>query len=257
MEKPKIKNRNNQTLVLITEIQTPQKGLAFIAHGLGGFKEQTHLQAISEAFLESEYSVVRWDAANTIGESEGSMEEASITTYYEDLEDVINWSKKQPWYQEPFVLCGHSLGGIITALYAEKYPEKVKALAPISTVVSGKLSFDASKKKELEEWKKKGFRLEESKSKPGVIKKLKWAHMEDRLKYDLLEDVGKLTMPVLLMVGEMDKVTPLGHQKILYDAIPNDKKELNVIKSAPHTFKDQEHLEEIKKIFLNWIKSIN
>jgi len=37
----------------------------------------------------------------------------------------------------------------------------------------------------------------------------------------------------------------------------NDKKELHVIKSAPHTFKDQEHLEEIKKIFLNWIKSIN
>ena len=256
MEKSKIKNRNDQTLVLITEIQTPQKGLAFIAHGLGGFKEQTHLQAIAETFVESRYTVVRWDAANTIGESEGSMEDASITTYYEDLEDVINWSKTQTWYQEPFILSGHSLGGIITALYAEKYPEKVKGLAPISTVVSGKLSFKAAEKKELEEWKSKGFMVEESKSKPGVIKKLKWSHMEDRLKYDLLEDVGKLTMPVLLIVGELDKTTPLKHQKILYNAIPSHQKQLKIIKSAPHTFKDQEHLEEIKRVFLSWIKLV-
>ena len=41
------------------------------------------------------------------------------------------------WYGEPFVLVGHSLGGISTALFAENYPDKVKALAPISTVVSG------------------------------------------------------------------------------------------------------------------------
>ena len=238
-------------------MQKPQNGLAFIAHGLGGFKEQTHLQAIAEAFLESGYSVIRWDAANTIGESEGSMEEASITTYHSDLEDVINWAESQPWYQEPFILSGHSLGGIITALYAERYPEKVKALAPISTVVSGKLNFENSPKEKLEEWKKKGVMYPKSISKPGTVKGLKWDYIEDTLKYDLLKEIDKITMPVLLIVGEMDKTTPLEHQQTLYDAIPNDKKELHIIKSAPHTFKDQKHLEEIKKIFLNWIKSIN
>lgn len=98
--------------------------------------------------------------------------------------------------------------------------------------------------------------IEESKSKPGVVKKIKWSHMEDRLKYDLLKDVDKLTMPILLIVGELDKITPLKHQKILYDAIPSDNKKLYVIKSAPHTFREQKHLEEIKQIFSSWIKSL-
>jgi pimeloyl-ACP methyl ester carboxylesterase len=55
-------------------------------------------------------------------------------------------------------LCGHSLGGISTTLYAQKYPELVKALAPISTVVSGKLSIEAHKKEDIDNWRDTGWR---------------------------------------------------------------------------------------------------
>ena len=252
-----IKNRKNQNLVLLIEVQKPQKGLAFVAHGLGGFKEQPHVETFAKAFFDSGFSVIRWDAADTIGESGGKMEEASITNYYEDLEDVIAWAKNQNLYEEPFVLCGHSLGGIISALYAEKYPAKVKALAPISTLVSGKLSFEAHSAEELEQWKREGVKIEESNSKPGVIKRIKWSHMEDRLNYDLLKDVDKLTMPVLLMVGELDGVAPLKHQKILYEALPTKQKELRIIKGSEHTFKEPEHLKEVKEVFTNWINSLD
>ena len=78
--------------------------------------------------------------------------------------------------------------------------------------------------------------------------------MEDRLKYDLLPNVDKLTMPILLIVGENDILTPPKHIKILYEAIQNPNKELHIIKNAPHTFRDPEHLKEIKEILLNWIK---
>ena len=80
-------------------------------------------------------------------------------------------------------------------------------------------------------------------------------HIVDRLKYDLLPEVNKLVMPVLLIVGENDDSTPPAHQKILYDALPGQK-EVHIIKGAPHTFRDPTHLAEIKHIFNQWIEKL-
>lgn len=256
MQKLFIKNRDGVKLAVVIEEALSQKGLAFVMHGQGGFKEQPHVRTFIEAFKEREYAVVSFDTANTIGESGGKFEDASITSYYADLEDVIEWSKSQKWYQEPFTLSGHSLGGICTALYAENNPEKIKGVAPISPVISGKLSWETHSPEELEEWKRTGWKTSPSNSKPGIIKKLKWSNMEDRLKYDLLPKTDKLTMPVLIIVGEEDTGTPPKHQKIFFDKIPGDKKELHIIKGAPHTFRDPEHLKEIKEIFIKWIDKL-
>jgi len=251
--KTAIINRKGMRIVVLLELVKNQKGLAFVMHGLGGFKEQPHVQTFSDAFREKGYSVIRFDTTNTIGESDGKYEDATTTNYYEDLDDVINWAKKQNWYQEPFCLAGHSLGGICTALYAENHPNEVKALAPISTVVSGKLSTETEEyKNEMIQWKRTGWLIKDSGSKSGVVKKLKWSHMEDRLKYNLLTKVDELKMPVLLIVGEKDNTTPFEHQKILFDKLPG-KKELHIINGAEHTFKEKKHLAEIKKIFLDWV----
>jgi uncharacterized protein len=249
-----IQNRNNKKLSVIVEESPNQKGLAFVMHGKGGFKEQAHIQIFADVFKENGFTAVRFDARDTIGESEGKMEDATITGYYQDLEDVINWAKTQSWYMEPFWLAGHSLGGICIALYAENHPAMIKALAPVSTVVSGKLSYEAHDPKELEEWKRTGWNIRESRSKPGVIIKSKWTNMEDRLNYDLLKNTDKLKMPVLLIVGDKDTSTPLKHQQILLESLPG-KKELHIIKGAPHTFKESAHLKEIKDIFNDWIKN--
>lgn len=255
MEKIFIKNRKDQKISVLIEENPNAKGLAFVMHGLGGFKEQDHIQTFADAFLENDYTVIRFDTTNTIGESDGQYEDATITNYYADLEDVIEWAKDQDWYQEPFVLCGHSLGGICTALFSEKYAEKVKALAPISSTVIGDYKIDRTPKEELDEWKKTGFLITKSTSKPGVVKKLKWSHMEDRKKYNLLPDAHKLTMPVLLMVGDKDEVTPLDQQQMLFDSVAG-RKELHIIKNAPHTYREKEHLDEIKSILDKWIKSL-
>lgn len=84
------------------------------------------------------------------------------------------------------------------------------------------------------------------------MKRLPWSHIEDRLKYDLLPNASKLTMPVLLITGENDTSTPPDHVQILFEALPGPK-EYRIIKNAPHTFRDTEHLREIKALFLEWI----
>lgn len=252
--KLKIKNRDNRNIVAILEKSGKDKGIAFIVHGLGGFKEQRHIKAFNSAFRQFGYATVRWDARDTIGESEGRMEDATLTSFYQDLEDVISWAQKQAWFKKPFVLCGHSLGSAACILYAQRNPNQVKALVPTSAVVSGRFLHKTFSKKELKDWQEKGHMLKESTSKPGLIKKIGWESMEDILEYDALEKVDRLTMPILLIVGHQDETTGLKSQKILFRAIPGNKKKLHIIQNAPHTFRNKKHLVQIKKIITEWLK---
>lgn len=254
-----IHNRAGQKIVVLIDFAENPKGLAFIAHGLGGYKEEKHIELFARVCTSQGLTAVRFDATNTLGsrESEGNYEDATVTNYYADLEDVIAWAKTQPWYQEPFVLIGHSLGGMSTALYAQAHPHEVRALAPIATVMSGVLSVQAPRNKDiLEQWQRTGWREEESVSQPGIIKRLKWSHMEDRLRYDLLLHASALIMPVLMIVGEKDAGTPPEHQKMLFEAIPHDKKEFHIIGGAPHVFRETVHLGEIENIISDWLHTI-
>jgi alpha-beta hydrolase superfamily lysophospholipase len=255
MEKLFIKNRQGQNISVVLERVVNSKGLVFVMHGLGGSKKQPHIATFASTFSESGYDVVRFDTTNTFGESDGKYEDATVTNYYDDLEDVIQWAKGQHWYREPFVLVGHSLGGLCTALFTERYPDKVKALAPISSVVSNTLFLETHSEEELKKWKADGYLRTESKSAPGGVKTLKWTFVEDRLQYDLLENAHKLTMPVLLIVGENDTRTPVKHQQLLFEKLPG-KKELHIIRGAEHTFRDTEHLNEISRIFTKWIGNL-
>jgi alpha-beta hydrolase superfamily lysophospholipase len=257
VEKLFIKNRKGEKVVVLKETIEEQKGLAIVMHGLSGFKEQPHIRVFVNSFLENKYSVITFDTTNTLGESDGDLKEATTTNYYEDLEDVIEWAKKQDFYKEPFCLAGHSLGGLSVGLYAENYPQKIKAVASISPVVSGKIYLKYMEETgDIKDWKEKGYKEKISESNPGVKKIIKWGFMEDVQQYDLIENADKLAMPVLIMVGELDTVTPVKHQEILFEKLPKQKK-LCIIKGAPHTFRENKHLQEIKKIMSEWIKQIN
>lgn len=260
MTKQFINNRDGNRICVVVEGDENTGKLAFVAHGLGGSKQEPHILAMIAAFLENGYRVVSFDAVHTFGESTGgSFEDATVTNYLADLEDVIDWAATQDWYVEPFVLCGHSLGGISVALYAENHPEKVKALAPISLVVSGKLSFEShalfpNDIESLDDWKRDGIRI--TKSHDGKReKRLKWSHMEDRLKYDTLLKIDKLTMPTIVMVGEKDIRTPAVHQKIFFDHLPG-KKEMYVIPNALHSFYESDEREILKSYLSKWLKTI-
>lgn len=210
MPKLYIKNRKDQNISVIIEEHNSPKWLAFVMHGLGWYKEQIHVETFARALKDSWYSIIRFDTTNTFWESDWEYENATVTNYYEDLEDVINWGKNQSFYKEPFVLCGHSLGWICTALYAEKHPNQVKALAPISTVVSWELSKEKYSKNDLENWEKTGRYIKKRSN--GDDKRLKWSHLLDRVQYDLLVKADRLTMPVLMIVWDLDESTPVEHQ---------------------------------------------
>jgi pimeloyl-ACP methyl ester carboxylesterase len=253
MEKIFIKNRKNQNISVAVDKANNQIGLAFVMHGLGDSKDSDHIRTFVNCFLNNDYTVVSFDTTNTFGESDGIFENANITNYYEDFVDVINWTKKQDFFQKPFILCGHSLGAICSAFYSENYPEEIKALAPFSTVINAELSRQNYSKEYLTNWEKTGW-ITEDWGTQGKIR-LKWSYMKEKEKYDLLKEVNNLTMPVLMIVGELDNGTSPKHQKILFDKLPG-KKEIHIIKNAPHTFREEKHLNEIYQILNQWTKSL-
>lgn len=252
-----IQNRDDKNVCVVVEGPETAGQLAFVMHGLSGNKNELHIRAMAETFLDAGYTVVTFDTTNTFGESEGQYEDATLTGYYNDLEDVITWASKQAWYAEPFVLVGHSLGGISAALFAQKYPNKVRALAPVSTVVSGELTLQTPlsdpRSQYLDEWKRAGFQI--TKGPGGREERLKWACMEDRLRYDLLPEATKLTMPVFMAVGDKDESTPPKHQQILYDTLPS-KKELHIIAGAEHSFTRPHEREELATLLKDWVAKL-
>lgn len=245
MESLFIKNRKGQNISVDLSRSANQKGLVFVMPGLGNIKEEIHIQTFVESFLAKDFTVIVFDVTSGVGKSDGDYSQASFTGYYNDLVDVIAWAKAQNWYEEPFVLAGHSMGGGCILRYAADKPKKVSGLAPISTVIGGHQTLAKFGRDDLPATK-----IENGQS---IIKKIDWEPFEkDILQYDIVPEAHKFVMPVLMMVGENDRGTPLEDQMKLYEGISGDK-EIHVIKNAPHTFVEAKHLKEIKEIFHNWI----
>jgi alpha-beta hydrolase superfamily lysophospholipase len=252
--KEKIKNRKGLSISVLIEPAKKQENLVFLMHGFGSFKEFPLIKEIASVFKNNNFTIIRLDATNSIGQSDGEMKDGTITGYCEDLDDVIEWSKNQKWYQEPFFLAGHSAGAYCVSEYAAKNPNKIKALAVFSPFVSGKLFVKTDEiKSVLPEWEKTGLRQWESSSTPGTIKKSGYQFIEDCLKLDILDSVEKIKCPVLFVSGENDTTVPIKDQKLFLDKLKT-KKDFHLIKNADHNFKPEENFKELQGIADDWIK---
>jgi alpha/beta superfamily hydrolase len=241
-----IKNRKDQNVSVV--VNEGKEGLVFIMNGLGGNKDHDHIVAVSEVFEDKGFTTVRFDPTNTFGESDGKYEDATTTNYFEDLEDVIEWAKDQGWYQEPFYLVGHSLGGICVAMYANKHPKKVKQLILASPTISAEL-LESKRKHLLKEINGVVWYFGKSHTN-GVKQQLKWTpFIEDLRKYKLINFISPLRIPILILVGEEENYKePL--TKISQDL----NLKLEVIKGAPHCYRQPEHLQQLKEIIEQWLK---
>jgi alpha-beta hydrolase superfamily lysophospholipase len=249
MEKIFIKNRKGLKMAILVEEAENQKGLVFLMHGFLSFKEHPLITETVKVFKQNNFTTVSFDTTNSLGESEGNMEDGTTTGYLNDLEDLINWSKEQKWYNDKFFLVGHSMGGYCVADYAIRNTN-VKSIILFSSKVLG----DSPNKAELEDLKAKGFVEWESHSTPGVFKRKGYKYFEDEINHNLLNIAEKIKCPVLIMSGDEDEVIPIEQQKMLFDKIKS-KKEIHIFKNSDHNLKGRENSEELYNIINNWIKS--
>ncbi len=257
--KTTIKNRRDQKMVVyVHEPEDESKGLAFVHHGFSGFADQPHVVVMTQAFIDHGYVTVVFDGTNSFGDSDGELIDCTMDTHYHDLEDVIAWVATQDWYQEPFMLAGHSLGGFSNLIYATNYPEKVSAMAPTSAVISYDLFDQAHRERDPKGWREfqeTKVKIKTSKSKPEMVGRVPFDLYESFKNYDVMGQVDKITFPTLLVVGQHDDLNPAEHQQFLFEHL-NCEKEIHVIKNCGHTFRAPEHLAELRQIFDQWIEKL-
>ncbi len=254
-----ITNRHGLKICVLVEIPKDPKGMAIIVHGFTHNKDLDQTRVLAHTALQNDLIAIRFDTTHSSGESDGKVEMATITSNYEDLEDVVAWTAKQDWYREPFTLVGHSLGGIAILDYTAAHPQKVKALAPLATVVSGELSmkaYIAFQPEEMKKWQETGFTDIPNKYDPGKFFHVPWSHMTSRYDHDALKYASKITAPVFLFVGTDDQFCPPADQKTLHDALGSIDKELHIMEGIPHTCREPEHLQTLQKLFDAWLKRI-
>ena len=256
MQRAVIKNHKNLDLVINYKLaELNSKGLVFVQHGLTGCKEQSHIKAIADSFIDNNYSVVVFDATNSVGESGISEEGVSFASHYNDLEDVIAWSGLQNWFTTPFILVGHSLGGMSVIYYTQNHLKDIRLLVPVSSAFDRNQVYELRKKEiggNFNEWKKNGF-YEKTSAVTGRTVKVPFSFLADSREVNTYDLKDNIKVKTIFIHGDCDTVIPLEHAKMFYDVL-NCEKEFKIIKNCPHTMKSDENLQDLQNYLLNIIE---
>lgn len=227
MERVDIKNKYNENLVVeINSLRENNNPKILILHALTGKKENKTINFLAKKLSESGYKTIQFDFSGH-GESEGNLEEATVSKQIEDIKSVISQLKIKD-----LIIIGNSFS-VITALAFSKESD-VKGLI----LLSGRAKY-LKYIKNLERMDNK-YRLIDD-----VF--IEESFLEDYKKYDPLKNISKLDIPILIIHGGNDEVIPKEEAKLLYDACKSQKKELRIINGADHRYSEIKHKEEILK----------
>ena len=241
--------QNEKINVTVCQPDTPDKGVIFWMHGLGSASIETGLQAARKACIDQGWTTVAFDCRHAFGKSSGSLEKARLTTYFEDLNTVIDWAQKQDFFIEPFGLAGHSLGGAAVLKYAEHNPRRVNRLILIAPVLSGRLWEDAcllNIPDFYREWQKNGSFFYQDPLYPDWQGTISYDVLKDTFSYDAFSFTDKLKMPVSLFVGQNDAVSLVSANQQFYDRL-HGLKMIRVLKDADHTLRTEQNAADLRQ----------
>ncbi|HEX5505302.1 MAG TPA: alpha/beta fold hydrolase [Thermomicrobiales bacterium] len=111
-------------------------------HGYGGDKDGPYLRRIAATLTAAGIAVVRFDFTNGAGESDGTLADASVAGYADDLEDVLDEVARRPRLAAARVsVAGHSYAGMVVLVVAARRPA-VAAVLFLSALYDRTADFD-------------------------------------------------------------------------------------------------------------------
>ena len=250
IQKTFIENRHGLKMAVRLNINPNNNKLIFLEHGLGSWKEYPHMLVMEDVFARNGYNVVNFDATNSLNESESSENGITVSGHYEDLVDVIEWAKSQPFYVEPFVVAGQSLGALSVVRYAGEHANSVDLVVACAfPYINGmiKIKDDPIASQIIEN----GYYDKLSKS-TGRILRMKSSWVDDLKDLDLLPYIKKIKAPTYVIIGSKDSETHINNSRILFDTL-DCKKEFILLEGIPH---DLANNDRDKELFSNTINSI-
>ncbi|MBQ8464636.1 MAG: alpha/beta fold hydrolase [Alphaproteobacteria bacterium] len=249
-----IKNSNNVDLcvqIFEPSTNTDKAKLAIVCHGITGYKEQDVILQTAQTLTYCGYSVITFDTRNSRGESFNNHTCATLSSMYGDLQSVINWAKTQKFYNEPFLLAGHSLGGSVILKYAEKYPQSVTHLILISSIFDGKefLKNTQESTPEFFNQLKNGGII---RTRDKVDCYLDDSYLHDFMKHDLYSNSHNLNMPVLIISGDSDIVSRVNNNERFYQNL-KCKKEICILQNCSHIYEEESNKLDLHNTIKNFL----
>ncbi|TFG09966.1 alpha/beta hydrolase [Candidatus Thorarchaeota archaeon] len=207
-----------------------------LIHGAGGSSATWFMQLKG---LAKDFHVIAPDL-NGHGKTPDRERGNTLSSYLQDIDSIVRQFEKP-------VLGGHSMGGALTQLYALAHPNRLGGIVLVSTGARlrcapfifhlldndfegyvhavGEYMFSDSASEELIE----ASQAEVRKCNPSVIKR-DFAICDE---FDIMNEIPRILIPALIVVGEDDVMTPLKYSEYLHDKMPNSR--LVVIPGAGHS----------------------
>ncbi len=218
---------------------TPTNKLAILCPGTTDSKDYAHLVALAEALAQRGYTAVRFDPTGTWS-SAGDIAQYSVTQYLSDVRSVIDHMLATGTYEQ-ILVGGHSLGGVISMLYAARDP-RVTAVVNIMGSATFPRKYNAAI---IDAWKTSGVRITTRDIPDSTERRtyiIPYTFVTDRLQYHVLEDIGAVHAPLLLIAGELDDIVPAEELSAIYEHA-NQPKKLITISGIGHDYRH--HANEI------------
>ncbi|WP_051962945.1 alpha/beta hydrolase [Mesoaciditoga lauensis] len=266
MEKGKITLNGRETTFIRWPVENKIAKLV-IVHGLG--EHIARYDVISKEFNDAKIEMVGFDQR---GHGENPVKKGHVDSFNLFIKDLHAFVEKEK-DETPLFMLGHSLGGLIAARYVEEHPHTLKGaifssgaftsdnvssllklIVKIFSVLAPKVTFSngiepstLSRNEEI---------VKEYEEDPLVHSKITARLASEIFKnvQIVFEKASTLSIPILFVAGENDKVVPPHGTKKLFSLTASKDKNLKIFKGAYHEiFCDPEHKEVFRKTLVDWI----
>jgi len=221
---------NLAAVIYYPERQTEQ--LAIFCPGNLDSKDYKHMVDLANGLNKQGYTVVIFEPSGT-WESDGDISDYTMTQYLEDVKNVLEYMLGQANFKY-ILLGGHSRGGQVSILYAARDSRISLVLGIMPS------SRRTMMGKRYDEWKKTGFRvslrdLPNDKSQKREFR-VPFSSAEDVIQYDVVEDVKRIKVPIILIAGELDDTVLPEYVKEIFDSA-NEPKRFIIIPGIGHDYR--------------------
>ena len=250
-----------------------RRGRVILMHGYG--EHSSRYSHVAVALVRAGYDVAAIDAR---GHGKSGGKEAHVAMYDEyvlDLERFIDDVEEQ-WGEEhgPIHVVGHSNGGLIALRYALRNPERVRSFAVTSPFCGFKVHVPG--------WKATAGRFL-SKVVPAFglpseipatalthrpevvslydrdplnrkIATARWFTEVKAAQADLLERAGRITHPLLMLVGGSDQIADPEAAKRVYEKSGSKDRRIEVYDTLYHEILNEVEWEDVMRELLVWLR---
>jgi len=243
----------------------PERGWVVLVHGLG--EHNGRYERLIKMLNEAGFAVYTFDWPGH-GKSPGRRGHSSIEEAMKIIDSIIEEIGEKPF------LFGHSLGGLTVIRYAETRPERIRGViasspalekspeTPVFMVALAKFLGRIAPGLTLSN----RIKPELLSRNPEAVK----AYVEDPLVHDRISaklgrsifenmeraqgEVGRIKVPVLLLVGTGDIITPPEGSRRFFEELKVGDKTLREFQGAYHEiFEDPEWGEEFHRTIVEWL----